>query len=105
MAPVTNEAIKVIKQFLDLAAGAGFNIEKAILFGSYAKGAADRWSDMDLALVSPDFTGIRFNDIKALIPLLLNTDARIEVHPFKPDTFTRNDFFVAEILDHGINLI
>jgi predicted nucleotidyltransferase len=40
------------------------HIQQAILFGSYAKGTAKEWSDIDLALVSEDFSGIRFLDWK-----------------------------------------
>ena len=105
MAPVTDEAIKTLGKFLNLVTEAGYQIQRAVLFGSYASGKADRWSDMDVALVSPDFTGIPFNDRKALIPFLLKTDTRIEVHPFKPEEFSRDNLFVVEILDTGVNLI
>ena len=33
-------------------------VEAVILYGSYAKGTADEWSDIDLAVVSPDFEGL-----------------------------------------------
>jgi predicted nucleotidyltransferase len=105
MAPVTDEAIKTLSTFLELVIGAGYKIQRAILFGSYANGTADRWSDIDVVLVSPNFTGIPFNDRKALIPFLLKTDSRIEVHPFKPEDFTRDNFFVVEILETGVSLI
>ena len=31
------------------------HVDGVYLFGSYAKGTADEWSDIDLAIVSPDF--------------------------------------------------
>jgi uncharacterized protein len=31
------------------------------LFGSYVKGSADEWSDIDLALVTDDFIGDSFD--------------------------------------------
>lgn len=30
-------------------------VEALILYGSHAKGTADEWSDIDLAVISPDF--------------------------------------------------
>ena len=35
----------------------GVRVEAVILYGSYAKGLADEWSDIDLAVISPDFEG------------------------------------------------
>lgn len=32
-------------------------VEKAILFGSYAYGKPHEWSDIDLVIISPDFAG------------------------------------------------
>lgn len=31
-------------------------VDQAVLFGSHATGDADEWSDVDLAVVSPDFS-------------------------------------------------
>ncbi|HID05131.1 MAG TPA: nucleotidyltransferase domain-containing protein [Aigarchaeota archaeon] len=39
-----------------------FRIEKAYLFGSYARGNWLNTSDVDLIIVSPDFRGMRFMD-------------------------------------------
>jgi predicted nucleotidyltransferase len=36
---------------------AAIRVDAVILFGSYAKGEAREWSDIDLAVVSPDFEG------------------------------------------------
>jgi uncharacterized protein len=48
------EAVNFIKEFLT---GAGISVEKIILFGSHAKGAFTRDSDIDIAIVSRDFDG------------------------------------------------
>jgi len=93
MAAVTNESIvEIVGKFLRMIKDANIRIEKAILFGSYPKGKA--WKcDIDVAIVSPDFSGIAFYDSKRLIPFLLKVDTRIELHPFRPEDFTEeNDF-------------
>jgi hypothetical protein len=35
-------------------------VEKAIVFGSRVRGGHDKYSDVDLLIVSPDFKGIKF---------------------------------------------
>ena len=100
----TGEAIEVVERFLSSIKNANINIERAILFGSYVKGNAWKWSDIDVALVSPDFSGIRFNDSKMLIPFILKSDTRIEPHPFKPEDFTEGNDFVREIIKSGVEL-
>ncbi len=34
------------------------NVEAVILFGSYAKGCAREWSDIDIAVISPEFESL-----------------------------------------------
>lgn len=104
MPAVTDEAVEVLERFLFAVKAANIKIEKAILFGSYARGDAGQWSDIDVAIVSPDFSGIRFYDSKKLIPFLLKVDTRIELHPFKPEDFTEEDEFVKEIIKNGREL-
>ena len=104
MAAVTDEAVEAVERFLSLIKNAHINIERAIIFGSYARGDAGQWSDIDIALVSPDFSGIRFYDNKRLVPFLLKSDTRIELHPFRPEEFTEENLFVRQIIKSGIEL-
>lgn len=104
MATVTNEAVETVEKLLRLIVGANINIERAILFGSYAQGNTGKWSDIDVAIVSPDFSGIAFYDLKRLIPFLLKVDSRIELHPFRPEDFTEDSDFVKEIIKTGVEL-
>ncbi len=104
MAAVTDEAIGVARKFLDMVSAAGVHLEKAILFGSYAKGTAGKWSDIDIALVSKDFTGVGFFDRKKVNPFVIKADSRVEPHPFRPEDFTEDNPFVKEILKQGIEI-
>ncbi len=36
----------------------GIRVEAVVLYGSYAHGTAREWSDIDLAVISPDFEGV-----------------------------------------------
>lgn len=104
MAAVTDEAIEILEKFLLLIRSANIKIEKAILFGSYTKGNANEWSDIDIAIVSPDFSGIPFYDRKMLNPYILKVDTRIELHPFRPEDFTEDNEFVREIIKNGFEV-
>lgn len=104
MVTVSDEILEKLKRFLDMVSASGLHLERALLFGSYAKGTANTWSDIDIALVSKDFTGIGFYDRKRVNPFLIKVDSRIEPHPFRPEDFTEDNPFVHEILKQGINI-
>ncbi|MGQ9569597.1 MAG: nucleotidyltransferase domain-containing protein [Thermodesulfovibrionales bacterium] len=104
MAIITDEAVEAAKKFLRLLRDANINVERAILFGSHVRGIGRKWSDIDIAIVSPDFSGIRFSDSKMMVPLVLRSDTRIEVHPFRAEDFTEEDAFVKEIIKTGLEL-
>lgn len=81
------------------------NINGVYLFGSYAKGNANEYSDIDLALVSDDFEGSRFFDKKRINKYLIKTTTDFQIHPFKTKEFTEDNPFVAEILRTGVRII
>ena len=56
------------------------------LYGSYLKGTANEFSDIDIAVVSSDFYGISHDvAIKLLARLRLKIDRSLEPMPFTPD--------------------
>lgn len=106
MANKRDKTINEIKSLLELIRRAGISISSAYLFGSYASGKAGPWSDIDVALVSNEFTGVRFKDVVRLISILETYNNFIEFHPFrKVDFNARKDLFVKEIQDTGIKII
>lgn len=104
MVNIPNEIIEKVQMFIHSISASGLHIERAILFGSYTKGTANKWSDIDLALVSKDFTGFGFYDRKRVNPHLIKIDSRIEPHPFRPEDFTEDNPFVNEILKDAIEI-
>jgi predicted nucleotidyltransferase len=82
-----------------------FAIRAAFIFGSYAKGQQSEWSDIDLALVSDQFEGYRFNDRCKLSPYVVRVSSDIETHPFRPEDFTEDNPFVKEIIKTGIRIV
>ena len=79
-------------------------VEAAYLYGSQAKGTATDWSDIDLAVVSQDFSADRFQERLALMRLAAQIDVRIEPHPFTPQDFNANDPLVSEIRRTGVRV-
>lgn len=104
MAEIVHSPIAVVQRLLDELRAANIRIEKAFLFGSHARGNPGKWSDIDVALVSPDFSGMSFYDSKKLNPFVLKVDTRIELHPFRPEDFTEENDFTREIIKSGVAL-
>ncbi len=77
---------------------------KAYLYGSHAKGSAGKWSDIDVAIVSPDFSEDLFSERVFLMKLALLVDDRLEPSPFRPEDFTRDNPLVNEISNTGVEL-
>jgi len=93
----------IIHSFLD-AIRNEIHVDGVYLFGSYAKGTPSKYSDIDLAIVSRDFEGVRFFDRKRLIKYLVKVNTDIQLHPFKLEDFTTDDPFVEEIIRTGIRV-
>ena len=96
-------AIKQATDFILDCLKYGINIEKAILFGSVAKNEQREYSDIDVALISSQFTkDFIFNNrltskINIRFPL-------IEVHHFNSEYFKLGDPFINEINATGLEL-
>ena len=90
---------------LPSAISRGGNFKKVILFGSYVRKTAHKWSDIDLALVSDDFTGQRLEDRHKISKANIKY-VDIEPHIFNTANFDESDPFIEEIKRIGkeINL-
>ena len=104
MAIATDSIIETVKRYIEELEKNGIKIREAILFGSIVKGTAKEWSDIDVALVSSDFTGDRFEDRRKIVPLRRNIDNRIEPLPFRPEDFYDGGMLVEEIKKTGMRL-
>lgn len=80
-----------------------FDLKRAFLFGSWAKGNPREHSDIDLAIILSDYSD-RFEVQLELMRLTRDIDTRIEPHPFKISEFIRIDPFAYEILKSGIEI-
>jgi len=79
-------------------------VKKVILFGSYTQGTAHKDSDIDVAVISEDFTGDIFKDDRFVMRIAREIDLRIEPHPFRPEDFRDENPLVWEIKKTGISI-
>ena len=75
-----------------------------MLFGSYAKGNSNEWSDIDVALVSNAFEGHWIKDRNRIRAITLSISCDIQVLPYRPEDFNPEDPFVKEIIETGIRV-
>lgn len=49
---------KIVQKYVRELRKAGIQPQQILLYGSYAQGTADQWSDIDLVVISEDFANI-----------------------------------------------
>ncbi len=98
----TKETIlTIVKEYAGIVSKE-MHVSKVILFGSYSTGRQHEHSDIDVAIVSPDFTGDRIEDQFRLMKYRRGVDLRIEPMPFRPEEFMPLDPFVRSIVETGV---
>ena len=98
------EILKAVTRFLEEVEGSGLHLTSAYLYGSHAEGMARPDSDIDVALISRDFTGDLLEDHRKIVDALLRSDPRIEPVRFRPEQFYDEHPLVWEIRKKGKRL-
>ena len=104
MATLSPDLIHAVEQFLR-AVQRRRRIESAYVYGSQIRGDAGEWSDIDVAIISPDFSADRFQERVNLMMLAAEIDDRIEPCPYAPEDFDINDPLVSEIQRTGVRVM
>lgn len=104
MDKIPPEVKAIANEFLKKLSENDIHIEEALLFGSQVKGGADKWSDIDIALVSDDFEGNRYKDKNKIRKITLSVNPMISPLPFRTEDFSEKDPFVKHILKTGTRL-
>lgn len=102
--PDKKHAFLAARRFVRAVQKAGIRLDAAFLYGSYVLGTARADSDIDVALVSNDFTHHSADWVK-LRPVLQSMDARIEHVRYRPKDFRDENPLVWEIKTTGISLL
>lgn len=102
---ISKKVKKEIEEYIKILKADKLPISEVILFGSYAKGKQNKWSDIDLCIVSPKFK----NAFKAMQYLWLKrtSDSSPAIEPlgFAPKDFEDNyDSLIHEIKTTGVRV-
>ena len=101
-----NAVIETVENYAKEITQAGISLRKVILFGSFAKGTQHEWSDIDVALVADDFTGVGFLDTPRFSRINIRKPyTRIESITYPTDYFQESHPFIEEIKNTGIEII
>ena len=73
--------INSVKNYMAQLGALGIHSEKTVLFGSFATGKADEFSDIDLIVIAPEFDGNRQIQLLKNLWKATFTDNRIEPIP------------------------
>ncbi|OGW60211.1 MAG: hypothetical protein A2V83_02365 [Nitrospirae bacterium RBG_16_64_22] len=79
-------------------------VQEVILFGSRARGEGDEWSDLDLAVISPDFARMSHRRVMdLLVDVALAVDSSVEIRPYTPQDLkeARPTNFLGHIVAEG----
>ena len=104
MAQISVAVQDSVREFL-AAVSKERRVTAAYLYGSEVRGQAGPWSDIDVAIVSPDFADDLFAAQIDLMLLAAKIDDRIEPRAFTPESFHVNNPLASEIFNTGIRIV
>lgn len=100
---VTESAVNIARKYLS-SLPPELGVERAYIFGSYAKGTQREESDIDIAVVFAHMDDF-FEMQMELFRRRREIDLRIEPHPFDADDFSENNPVAVEIMNTGIEIL
>ena len=104
MALIAPDVMTSVERFLAVVRRR--RLDAAYLYGSQVAGSAHPWSDIDIAVISPDFSKEQlFQERVTLMQWAAAIDDRIEPQPFPPERFDPNDPLASEISRKGVRLV
>ena len=98
-----NDAIKLVKAYIEKVKQNQIEVLDAWLFGSYAKGNYNDNSDIDIALVLPENT-LSFDTDVRLMALRKGDETMIETHTYSQHDFSTNLPIIEQIKRYGFQL-
>ncbi|MFH1992494.1 MAG: nucleotidyltransferase domain-containing protein [Pseudomonadota bacterium] len=79
-----------------------YRVQAAYIYGSHSRDNATVWSDIDVAVISPDFSEDLFAERLKLMKIAAMIDDCIEPHPFRVEDFESSSPLTSEIKKYGI---
>lgn len=101
-----SEIIEIVKKYAANLKKFGLNFDAIYLFGSYIKGNPNKWSDIDVAVVS-NYLNDKYDEGRFLLwKLRRSIDLRIEPHGFTPQDWSNDVNPMAhEIKKTGVRIV
>lgn len=87
---VTKEIIEILGEFKNALEKEGIRIAHAVLYGSQVSGKSHQDSDIDVAVISPDFGRDRFEEGLRLFQIARKIDPRIEPVPISSKAYDQD---------------
>ena len=95
--------LNTVRQFKDALESHNIHVEKLILFGSHAAGMAREDSDIDLVVISPNFSGMSYWDrIDILSEAIHQVYAPIEASAFTPEEWSSEKSLIVDYAKDGV---
>jgi predicted nucleotidyltransferase len=101
-----NQAIKIIRKFVKAVEKEGIEVDRIILYGSYARGRMRGDSDIDVAVISRNFGKDRVEEGMKLFRIAGEIDSRLEPVPISVQAFEKDTWIplIYEIREKGVVL-
>ena len=102
---LSSSVIDEIEHFKKNLQRLSINYDKVILFGSHAKGKSRKGSDIDLAVISPNFGKDKHSERMKLYEAIDKHSLTIEPHPYsQSDLLVKWDGLAREINTNGLEV-
>ena len=103
---VNEEIRRLIVSFVGALRAKRIRVEKVVLYGSHALGNPRTDSDIDLAIISPDFGQNRLKERTMLLQLAWRIDPRLEPVAISSESYERDTWIplIYEIREKGIEV-
>ena len=103
---VEEKVKQIIHRFVDILAKKGIRIDQVILYGSYASGNMKLYSDIDLAIISPDFGNDKYEESKLLLQTAWRVDPRLQPVPISSESYIEKTWvpLIHQIKSSGIEI-
>lgn len=94
----------IVQKYVKALRSKNIRVEKAILYGSYARGQANEDSDIDIAIISPDLGRDYVDEALMLKEISEDIDLDISPRPYSTEEYqqaSQGQFLYDEIIRKG----
>lgn len=97
--------LNIAKRFKEKLLNLGIPVDDVIVFGSKVKGESNKWSDLDICIISPIFGIDSHSERVLLMNIKRGIDDNIEPHPMNLEDFnSKFNPLANEIRKTGISI-